>query len=391
MADVKFRPLEERDRIRAGISADQVLGQTERICRSDAFDGQSNAQKVLRYLVTQALERRPVTAKEIALEALGKRDFNRYDSQPRQEVKTIREKLEEFYKTEAADDDIWLDIPKKQFDVFWRHSPKTKLGQTESSVWTLSSARSKLAQSDAEKGAETAQKFWPGLTSIFLVYCAEEFKAKLESGKLRLPDEVKMFFDIIGSRHVFLTSFNRSEVRIYPLKVWLEEWARGKNSEDGLDDISVLQYWGQSGEIDQKGVVSIHPKLLDALNLPYHRGFDCNVSFSPEGFVFFDAPEPLPHSTGKYHLYGLSYAQTEDTNVYYYILVPIAKEKAFERALAGKDPFSVESFGYILEWGIGDPPKGLKKRLLAAYAPLMKAKSPTRLSARRRKTTRFGN
>src|SRR5580698_7268696 len=105
MGAVKYSADEAWERIRASISAEELLAQTERICRSDAFDGLSNAQKILRFLVARAIERKPTSAREIALEALGKQYFDRYDSQPRQEVGVIRQKLAEFYKREAKDDD----------------------------------------------------------------------------------------------------------------------------------------------------------------------------------------------------------------------------------------------------------------------------------------------
>jgi len=372
---------EVRERVRASIGSDDVLAQTDRICRSDAFDGLTNAQKVLRFLVARTIERRPTTAREIALEALGKEYFDRYDSQPRQEVATIRKKLEEFYKKEAKDDDIWLEIPPKQFDVFWRHSPKTLLGRTEFSGWVASSAM--LPAEDARKAAKTAQKFWPELASVFPVYCAMEFDATLEVGKLMLPDPVKMFFDSIGSYHVFITSFDRSEIRIYPLRVWLEEWANAKRSEKDAGNVRLLEFWGHSAEIGNRAEVSIHTKLLDALNLPKRKVFRTKVSFDSEGFVFFDVPKPLPRPRGKYWLHEMSYVPNEATKFYYYILVAADKEKEFKKAMAGTTPFNLKDFGYILESGEGDPPEGLKEQLRATYAPVLGTRSRPRLATRR--------
>jgi len=95
---------------------------------------------------------------------------------------------------------------------FWKHSPKTLLGQTEFGGWVLWS--SKLTAEGSGKAAETSRKFWPHLASVFPVYCAEDFSATLEQGKITLPDTVKMFFDSIGNYHLFITSFDRSEIRI---------------------------------------------------------------------------------------------------------------------------------------------------------------------------------
>ena len=333
------------------------------------------------FLVARAIKRRPPTPREIALEALGKAYFDRYDAQPRQEVEKIRKKLREFYGREAKENDIWIEIPPKQYDVFWRHSPKTLVGRTEFGGWVLAAA--KLPTDDARKAAETAKQFWPDLASIFPVYCTQDFPVTLKRGKLTLPDDVKMFFDSIGNYHVFITSFDRSEIRVYPLKVWLEEWARAKSSEDGTGSLSVLKSWGHSAEIENKTEISIHSKLLDALHLPKREGFNTALSFNPEGFLFFDVPKPLPRPKGKYWLYGISYAPNEGTKFYYYILVAADKKKDFAKALAGTTPFSLKSFGYVVESGVGDPPEGMKERLLATYAPVLRTKSRPRLVTRR--------
>jgi hypothetical protein len=134
-----------------------------------------------------------------------------------------------------------IDIPAKQYEVFWRHSPKTLLGTTEFGGWVLAAAR--LPAEQAKKADETSEKFWPELASAFQVYCTQDVTVTFRSGRLTLPDTVKVFFDGINNYHLFITSFERSEVRIYPIKVWLEEWARvtdpAHNLRDNLRLISV--------------------------------------------------------------------------------------------------------------------------------------------------------
>src|ERR1039458_1526927 len=118
-------------RVRSSISEEELRSQVERICRSDTFDGLANLQRVLRYLVKGAIDGRAPSATDIARGALGNRHPIRGPAHLRQEMKTLRPKLAEYYKNEAKDDDIWLDIPERQYNVFWKHSPKTLLGVTE--------------------------------------------------------------------------------------------------------------------------------------------------------------------------------------------------------------------------------------------------------------------
>jgi hypothetical protein len=123
--------------------------------------------------------------------------------------------------------------------------------------------------------------------------------------------------------------------------------------------------------------------LLNALNLSKHKPLRTKLSFDPGGFLFFDVPKPLPRSKGKYVLYELSYAFSEAAKAYYYLLVPVGKEKAFKNALAGSTPFDLRSYAYILESGVGEPPKGMKERLRKTYTPILAAKSRARLTLRR--------
>ena len=372
--DVQKAPSEEPlERVRSSISPEELRAQVERICRSDAFDGQTNCQKLLTYLVDRAIQRHIPTPREIAREALGRQRFERGASDVRVTMKTLREKLDEYYEKEAKDDDIWLDIPERQYNVFWKHSPKTLLGQTEFGGWVLWSA--KLTAEGAKRAAETSKKFWPHLASVFPVYCAEEFSATLDKGKITLPDTVKMFFNSIGNYHLFITSFDRSEIRLYPLNVWLEEWARLKSSEEFKSGLNVYEFWGQSAEIENKAEVIIHSNLLNALNLPEHEPFHVKLSFHPDGFISFDVPKPLPRPTGKYNLYVLS-SRTETDRFYYYVLVGPDKEKPLEEALAGLTPFDIKSYGYIIAEGRGYPPEGMRDRLLSKYNAVLASNLP---------------
>jgi hypothetical protein len=377
--DIPQAPLEDvLERVRGSISPEEVRAQVERICRSKAFENQGTSQKMLSYLTTSAIERHLPTPKQIAREVLGKKNFNpKIDGAVRVAMTNLRRDLGEYYDTEADENDIFLDIPKRQYGVFWRHSPKTLLGQTEFGGWVLSS--SKLTAEWAQVAAKTSQKFWPHLATVFPIYCTEDFPATLAKGKMTLPDSVKMFFDSLSNYHLFITSFDRSQIRIYPLNVWLDEWARVKSSEEGPNSLNVYEYWGRSAEIENKAEISIHPKLLNALNVPENEPFDTKLFFHPEGFIYFDVPKPAPRPTGKYNLYCLTQTLSETDICYYYILVNLENDESFNKALAGTTPFNPKIYGTVIASGPGEPPEGMSERLLAKYEPVL-AKRVTELS-----------
>jgi hypothetical protein len=354
-------------RVRASISNDEVLQQLDQICRSSTFESQGNSKKLLRYLVGESLEGRPIKPESIAKEVLGKLNFGAGDSHVRKEMEKLRTRLGEYYDAEAGRDEIWLHIPQRQYTVFWRHSGKTLLGQTEWSEWVQRAA--KLSPDDAKRASETAHRFWPHLASTFPVFCDESFSAQIHNGKIELPETVQLFFNSISNYHIYLTTQDCSEIRVYPLNVWLAEWARLKSSDDDdHKDLSVYEFWGKGLELENRTTVTIHKKLLKALNLPLEtdsRGI--TMYFSPEGFLCFFLPEPVPRPTGKCNLYALSYKSKSDEETYYYVLVHEDQESPFQEALHGTQPFNIKSYAYVVASGRGQLPPDLKDRMLAKY------------------------
>lgn len=360
-------PGAEPRRVRVNIPPPEVDRQLERICKSKAFRGLDNAERILRYLVAETLEGRVPRPKDIALHGLGKENFDRGDSQVRKDTGKLRGKLNEYYLTEAKDDEIWFEVPERQYTVFWRHSPKTLLGQSETTGWVISA--SQLPEELAQRAAETANRFWPHLASVFSVYCYEGFDTHLDNGTFALPDIVRMFFASIENNRFYLTSPDHAEIRIYPLNVWLAEWARLKSSENVSDRTMLreLEFWGAGGEIENRSSITIHEKLIKQLNVPVDRQRSITLSFHPNGYLRFEVDKPVPRPPVKCSLYLLRYHPGEEQACYAYLLVDTNIEQAFLDAMASDVEINLDIFGYMIETGPGEPPEGLEERLLAKY------------------------
>lgn len=365
MDSPELTPAEALDRDPADFSRDDVRAQADKICRSAAFNGKKTSQKLLRYVVDETCRGVAPSARAIAVDVLGRDELDPGDSLVRKDVANVRKSLRQYYEHEGPDDYIVLHIPEKQYAVFWKHSAKTLVGKTESTVWPLRAA--KLSTEDEKHALATSKAFWPELASAFSVHCDEEFHATLDGGHITLPDGIRLFFDAIGSRNVFITSCDRAEVRIYPLKVWVAAFGHWKQSNDASDHmlLRALQRRGKDSEIEGKGVVTVHSKLLDLLNLPL-MPFQTELSFHPSGYVRFSVPEPPPRPAPKCELYLLSYCP-DNEKFFYVLLVGSDREEAFLKALRGTERFDLKAYGTVLASGIGDPPDGLKERLKAKY------------------------
>src|SRR5487761_1564425 len=95
---------------------DRHLGEIDRICSSAALHGSPSLCKLIRYLAVHALEQPSAALNEyqIATEALGRaEDFDPHsDSTVRVQLGRLRMKLGEYYRSEGAEDEILVELPK---------------------------------------------------------------------------------------------------------------------------------------------------------------------------------------------------------------------------------------------------------------------------------------
>ncbi len=92
-----------------------------------------------------------------------------------------------------------------------------------------------------------------------------------EKGRLKVPT---IFRGIVRDQHgpdVFVTSVTGESVLIYPMPVWLELErklsAMPGNHPSRLKFLDRVNYYGQTGELDQQGRVVIPPLLRDSAGI----------------------------------------------------------------------------------------------------------------------------
>src|ERR1700687_3451543 len=94
-----------------------LMRYVDRIAASPVLRGSEGLCKLLRHLAEMALQEPRVSTNEfrIATEALGRRsDFNpKIDSSVRAQISRLRSKLEEYYTTIGAEDEIIIDMPRR--------------------------------------------------------------------------------------------------------------------------------------------------------------------------------------------------------------------------------------------------------------------------------------
>ncbi|HWP44638.1 MAG TPA: hypothetical protein VNO14_15430 [Blastocatellia bacterium] len=122
---------------------EEKLAQLEKILRSRALQGSEILISLLQYLVREAISNPYAQLKEytIATTVLGRSaDFDpRIDSVVRVQVKRLRSKLQEYYKTEGKSDKILIDLPKGHYRVVFSYIQKKEEAapSTPSRVETL--------------------------------------------------------------------------------------------------------------------------------------------------------------------------------------------------------------------------------------------------------------
>lgn len=102
-------------------------GQIEKLLASHALHGSESLCKLLRYLSDHALEHPGASPKEyqIATEVFGRpSDFDPHlDSTVRVQAGRLRAKLAEYYASEGADDQIYIDFPRGTYALAFHERP----------------------------------------------------------------------------------------------------------------------------------------------------------------------------------------------------------------------------------------------------------------------------
>ena len=105
-----------------------TYGQVERILHSDTFRNSDVLRRLFRFLADKSLSGEADQLKEyiIGIDALGKPSSYdpRQDSVVRIQVGRLRQKLADYYRTEGADDQIIVELPKGRFKLNFESRPE---------------------------------------------------------------------------------------------------------------------------------------------------------------------------------------------------------------------------------------------------------------------------
>jgi MraZ protein len=92
-----------------------------------------------------------------------------------------------------------------------------------------------------------------------------------DKGRLKVPNAFRSLLESKYGRELFLTSLSGEYVRIYPMPVWLEIeqklGAMPSTHPARLRFLDRINYFGQVGELDAQGRVSIPVRLRDAATM----------------------------------------------------------------------------------------------------------------------------
>jgi DNA-binding transcriptional regulator/RsmH inhibitor MraZ len=97
-------------------------------------------------------------------------------------------------------------------------------------------------------------------------------QAKIDDkGRLKLPSESLDWCRKSSVVNVFVTTFDKETVRIYPISVWMSTVkvmeAPGEDADALAALLTVARSWGRDGEIDAQGRIVIHSELRTELTL----------------------------------------------------------------------------------------------------------------------------
>src|SRR6202163_1866096 len=119
MISTVFNPIEETTAVLNGVPAAEIRAQLDLILRSRAFIQSHRIRRFLQFVVEESLLGQPHRLKEylIGLEVFDRREaFDpRVDSIVRVEARRLRNKLEEYYRTEGREDSVRIVLRKGSY------------------------------------------------------------------------------------------------------------------------------------------------------------------------------------------------------------------------------------------------------------------------------------
>jgi MraZ protein len=89
-----------------------------------------------------------------------------------------------------------------------------------------------------------------------------------EKGRLKIPTAFRTILQRQYGDEVFVTSVTGDEVTIYPMHVWVARETRLSQLPSATPSLrrylDRVNFYGQSGELDKQGRISIHPRLRES-------------------------------------------------------------------------------------------------------------------------------
>lgn len=157
------------------MTADEERRQLDKILRSAGFQSSPGLRRFLEHVVSKTIQglSHEIKEYEIAVEVLGKAsDYDpRLDTTVRVQAHRLREKLEEYYAHEGADDDIIIELPKGHYvPQFSRRGAVRKLASESGgndSTETVEAPESQPAERRPLRAALPSFKWKPG-RSLFI-------------------------------------------------------------------------------------------------------------------------------------------------------------------------------------------------------------------------------
>jgi hypothetical protein len=201
------------------ITTDDERHQLEKILRSAAFRNTVGLQKFLEYVVGKTLQGQSQEIKEysIAVEVLGKpADYDpRLDTSVRVQAHRLREKLEEYYATEGASDEILIELPKGHYvpQFSRRQKPATEVQDSSSfsaSASQIAEARETSAElplTPTELQPETRHErrplFWlaSGIAAILIFLAGVELSSQIHRLFSPAGRALQPIMDSVNLRH----------------------------------------------------------------------------------------------------------------------------------------------------------------------------------------------